>query len=94
MTGMKETRLNRFKEYRNSCLKDGSLNSSSLDLNRTTSFTLPLEDVIKVEQVAELKERIEKVNKLNKKLIIGLIISILCFIILGFVFFAYVAFWR
>ena len=77
---MDETRVDRYKDYRKSFIKEGSISletpeEASIDVKATTS-TLPMEQVMKAVQQEEAKDAILK-KKRNTKLIVEIIIAII-----------------
>ena len=76
---MDETRVSRYKEYRQSFIKEGAIpletpeDETSLDISATTS-TLPIEQVINAAQEEECK--ISESNKVRRKHIIILVVEI------------------
>ena len=76
---MDETRVERYKEYRNSFIKEGSIAPTSEDEPTTinvkgTTTTLPIEEVIDAVQEDKQREALQKQSK-RKHLIIVLLIS-------------------
>lgn len=94
---MDETRVNRYKEYRQSFIKEGSivLNDSDegqLDVNATSS-TLPIEEVIKSVQEDEMKVAFANNARRNRILKIAFKVAIAVIVIAGLVVLGYFA-WR
>ena len=76
---MDDTRVNRYKEYRQSFIKEGSISveddssTTIVDISSTTS-TLPMGQVISAVQEEEDKKNREQIVKRNRT--IGIIIKI------------------
>ena len=80
---MDETRVNRYKEYRQSFIKEGSIasdseNSTAIDLSATTS-TLPMDQVINAVQEEQNREYALKKHKrnVNIKLLIEIVVAVI-----------------
>ena len=84
---MEETRVQRYKEYRNSFIKEGSiapdaeLDSETIDVKATTS-TLPMEQVMDAVKEDQQKETLQKESK-RKHLVILLIKIAIAIVLLG-----------
>lgn len=92
-----ETRVNRYKEYRQSFIKEGSIvlndsDESQLDVNATSS-TLPIEEVIKSVQEDEMKVAFANNARRNRILKIAFKVAIAVIVIAGLVVLGYFA-WR
>ena len=76
---MDDTRVNRYKEYRQSFIKEGSISveddssTTIVDISSTTS-TLPMGQVISAVQEEEDKKNREQIVKRNRT--IGIVIKI------------------
>ena len=81
---MDDTRVNRYKEYRQSFIKEGSISlgssddSDPIDVSATTA-TLPMGEVLEAVQAEKAKVETEKkkVRKHSIKLIIEIAVAVL-----------------
>ena len=95
---MDETRVERYKEYRNSFIKEGSIAPTSEDEPTTinvkgTTTTLPIEEVIDAVQEDKQREALQKQSK-RKHLIIVLVKVVVAIVLLsGLALLGYFA-WR
>ena len=91
---MDETRVSRYKEYRQSFIKEGAIPVDEQDgeISSTTS-TLPMDEVL--DAVQEENKKVEVVNhaRRNHYLKIAIEISIVVLVIVGLVILGYFA-WR
>ena len=96
---MDDTRVNRYKEYRQSFIKEGSISiegdsvNTVIDINATTS-TLPMEQVITAVQEEEDHKKREKNAKRNKTIKIIIEVSIAVLLVAGLVVLGYFAWGR
>ena len=87
---MDDTRVNRYKEYRQSFIKEGAItvggsdDDSGRDLSTTTS-TLPVQEVIGVVQEKDQEEDLLKKSVIRKRIKIIVEISVAVIIIAGLV---------
>ena len=95
---MEETRVQRYKEYRNSFIKEGSiapnaeLDSETIDVRSTTS-TLPISEVIDAVKEEEQKDVLLKESKKKHLVSIIIRIAIAVVLLLGLAVLGYFA-WR
>ena len=95
---MEETRVQRYKEYRNSFIKEGSiapnaeLDSETIDVRSTTS-TLPISEVIDAVKEEEQKDVLLKKSKKKHLVSIIIRIAIAVVLLLGLAVLGYFA-WR
>ena len=87
---MDETRVDRYRDYRRSFIKEGAIVSDAsegdeyTDISATTS-TLPMDKVIDAVHVEEKESALEKRNKMKARLFLALKIGIVVLLLAGLV---------
>ena len=87
---MEETRVSRYKEYRQSFIKEGSIVSDAsddeevIDLNATTS-TLPIEEVIDAVQHEEQSVKMSNRSRRNHIIKIVVEVSVAVLVVAGLI---------
>lgn len=94
---MRETRVSKYKDYRNSLIKDGSVSfetpSQNQDyINRTTTSTLPMDEVLKTLETPQEEVVFSKNRRKQKVLLIGGLSLLGVLLITGIIIFAVIAF--
>ena len=95
---MDETRVSRYKEYRQSFIKEGAIpfetptDDTGTDVSATTS-TLPMDEVIDAVQEEEIKNDTSKRVRRNHIIKIVVEITIAVLVIVGLIILGYFA-WR
>ncbi len=89
-----ETRVSRYKEYRQSFIKEGAIPVSEQDgeISSTTS-TLPMGEVLEAVQEEHKKDRIDIRVRRNHRIKIAIKIAIVVLVVVGLVVLGYFA-WR
>ena len=87
---MDETRVNRYKEYRQSFIKEGAINLDDVDEELSTdrsltTSTLPMEEVINAVQEEENQIAIKNNRKRNRTIKIVVEISVAVIVVVGLV---------
>ena len=87
---MDETRVNRYKEYRQSFIKEGAINLDDVDEELSTdrsltTSTLPMEEVINAVQEEENQIAIKNNRKRNRIIKIVVEISVAVIVVVGLV---------
>ncbi len=98
MKEVKETRVNKFKDYRNSFIKDGSITFESPKLKKQTTLncetsTLPIEEVLDTLENEDKEELFIQRQKKKKILLLVFICLGAVLVVAGLAIFAYIA-WR
>ena len=95
---MEESRVERYKEYRKSFIKEGAIESNgeedvTIDVHSTTTSTLPMEQVMNAVKEETKKEDLQKNSKKRHVAMIFLKIGISVVLLAGLALLGYFA-WR
>ena len=95
---MEESRVERYKEYRKSFIKEGAIESNgeedmTIDVHSTTTSTLPMKEVINAVQEENKKDDLQKQSRKKHVAIILLKIGISLILLGGLAVLGYFA-WR
>ena len=95
---MEESRVERYKEYRKSFIKEGAIESNgeedmTIDVHSTTTSTLPMKEVINAVQEENKKDDLQKQSRKKHVVIILLKIGISLILLGGLAVLGYFA-WR
>ena len=95
---MEESRVERYKEYRKSFIKEGAIETNgeedmTIDVHSTTTSTLPMKEVINAVQEENKKDDLQKQSRKKHVAIILLKIGISLILLGGLAVLGYFA-WR
>ena len=94
---MEETRVDRYKEYRKSFIKEGAIESNgeedvTIDVHTTSTSTLPMKEVINTVQGEMMKDDLQRSSRRKHVLIILLKVGISILLLAGLAVLGYFAF--